>query len=259
MERMTDRIERLKAELAALRPHGADLLPPDLQRSKDIELTYTSNAIEGNSLSLDETADIIEHGITVGGKRVSELFEAVDHYEALQWMRGFASSKNPLNEETVTELHRRVMLNSRKDIAGIYSQNARRIYGSDVVFPNPVKIPALMDAFGRRLTRTDDTPRFAFEAHYRLVTIHPFDDGNGRTARLLTNLILLRGGYVPVSIGPDDRKEHLETIRAAQLSEDEEAPAFQALMHRKLVEAMEETVGDLRQGVGVREGSRRDP
>ena len=74
MEQLTERIERLKSRLDDLRATKDELLPPDLQRSRDIELTYSSNAIEGNTLTLDETADIIEHGITVGGKKIGELF-----------------------------------------------------------------------------------------------------------------------------------------------------------------------------------------
>jgi len=248
MKETLERIDRLKAELDTLRPIEGGLLPLDLQRSQDIELTYSSNAIEGNTLTLDETAGLIEHGITVGGKHVNELFEAVDHYEAIQWMRKIAAAKSPLNEETMTELHRRIVLNSRKDIAGMYSQNTRRIYGSHAPFPNPLKIPALMEDLGNKLSTIDGTPRAAFDMHYQVVTIHPFDDGNGRAARLLMNLLLLRGGYVPVSVDPEDRQEYLDTIKDAQLEQDTTAPKFQAFMHQRLATNLERYVYDLRQG-----------
>ena len=254
MEQLTERIEKLKSRLDDLRATEDELLPPDLQRSKDIELTYSSNAIEGNTLTLDETADIIEHGITVGGKKIGELFEAVDHYDAVRWMRGVATEGKPLSEDTVTELHRRIVLNSRKEIAGIYSQNARRIYGSDVVFPNPVKIPQLMGELGVHLAGADPTPQAAFDAHHRLVTIHPFDDGNGRTTRLLMNLMLLRGGYPPISIGPSDRQRYLSTIRKAQVAQDQSARDFHQFMHEKLAATMEEYVDDLQQGEEARRG-----
>lgn len=262
MEQLTERIERLKSRLDDLRATKDELLPPDLQRSRDIELTYSSNAIEGNTLTLDETADIIEHGITVGGKKIGELFEAVDHYDAVRWMRSVASDGKPLSEDTVTELHRRIVLNSRKDIAGIYSQNARRIYGSDVVFPNPVEIPKLMEELGEHLSIEDSTSHAAFDAHHRLVTIHPFDDGNGRTARLLMNLMLLRGGYPPVSVGPSDRQRYLATIRKAQVAQDPSAPDFQRFMHEMLVATMEEYVHDLQRGEEARRqqpGNRMSP
>lgn len=259
MHEHLERMEHLKAELRDLRPAPGELLPPDLQRARDIELTYTSNAIEGNTLTLDETADLIEHGITAGGKQMREHLEAIDHHEAVQWMRTLAAGDSPLGEGTVAELHRRVVLNSRKDIAGVYSRNARRIYGSDVVFPNPVKIPALMERLGLELSRIDNSPRSAFDMHHRLVTIHPFDDGNGRTARLLMNLILLRGGYVPIPIGPRDRRDYLDAIRTAQLAQDEHAPAFQALMHGRLADTLQDYVDDLRQGRDARAAALRGP
>lgn len=253
MKDLLERIEDLKKQLASLKGDRADLLNRDQQLAKDIELTYTSNAIEGNTLTYDQTSDLIQHGITVGGKRLDEHLEAKDHYEALVWMRSVAASGSPINEDTVTELHRRIVASSRKDIAGMYSQSARRIMGSEVVFPNPVKIPALMATFGNDLSRSGHTPRDAFAFHHRLVSIHPFDDGNGRTARLLMNMILLKGGYVPVTIGPEQRSEYLATIREAQIADDEHAPAFQEFMHRRLIINLEEYVEVLSEGKEARD------
>jgi len=253
MEDLLQRIEDLRKRLTLLKGDRADLLNRDQQLAKDIELTYTSNAIEGNTLTYDQTSDLIQHGITVGGKRLDEHLEAKDHYEALVWMRSVAASGSPINEDTVTELHRRIVASSRKDIAGMYSQSARRIMGSEVVFPNPVKIPALMATLGTDLYRSAHTPRDAFAFHHRLVSIHPFDDGNGRTARLLMNMILLKGGYVPVTIGPEQRHEYLATIREAQIAGDEHAPAFQEFMHRRLIINLEEYVEVLSEGKEARD------
>ena len=242
------RIALLKREFNELRPSKTEQLPPDLQRAYDIELTYTSNAIEGNTLTLGETADLIEHGITVGGKSIKDHMEAVDHYDAVQWMRSIASGSAPLDDHVVTELHRRIVARSRPEIAGFYSQHARRVVGSPMVFPNPMKIPALMRKLGEDLSEADDRPATAFDMHYRLVTIHPFEDGNGRTARLLMNLMLTRSGYVPVPVRPEDREEYRESLKTAQLAQDDAAPAFQAFMHRWLQAALQQYVGDLRQG-----------
>ena len=239
---ISDRVKSLRNELDALRPAGGSLLSPDQQRSQDIELTYSSNAIEGNTLTLEETAALIEHGAVPEEKHLHQIFEATDHFEAIQWARTMASSRVPLGEETATELHRRIVLNSRRDIAGMYSQNARRIHGSHAVFPNPVKIPSLMERLGRQLADDDGSPRAAFDIHHQLVTIHPFDDGNGRTARLLMNLLLLRSGYVPVSVRLTDRQEYLNAIKAAQLDQDPSASAFQSFMHNKLAVALEHNV-----------------
>src|SRR6202046_485391 len=100
-----DSAERRKAELERLRPLSTAALA-QLQKHYDVELTYTSNAIEGNTLTLRETAEVIEHGITVGGKKLKEHLEAVDHYEAVLWMRDLAAETAPIGENVVRELHR---------------------------------------------------------------------------------------------------------------------------------------------------------
>ncbi len=134
---LIDSVEQKKAQLERARPLSAAVLA-QLQKHYDIELTYTSNAIEGNTLTLRETAEVIEHGITVGGKSLRDHLEAVDHYEAVQWMREPATLMAPIGESTVCELHRRIVARSQPTIAGIYSQLPRRIAGSPVVFPKPI-------------------------------------------------------------------------------------------------------------------------
>jgi len=197
MDALLAAIRAKKAQLDQLRPVSGAALR-HLQKYYDIELTYTSNAIEGNTLTHRETAEVIEHGITVGGKKLKDHLEAADHYEAVLWMRELAAQSVPVGESVVRELHRRIVARSEPAIAGIYAPHRRRIAGSPVVFPNPLKIPELMQEFGLWLQHTPATPEAAFEAHFRLTAIHPFSDGNGRTARLLTNLLLIRGGFVPV-------------------------------------------------------------
>ena len=189
-----------KARLDALRPLRVGALE-QLRHAYDVELTYTSNAIEGNRLTLRETAEVIEHGVTVGGKRLRDHLEAEDHYAAVQWMRALAVRGEPLGETVVTELHRRIVARSQPEIAGFYSPHPRRIAGSPVIFPNPLKVPALMQAFGAELASASGTAQAAFDAHFRLTAIHPFRDGNGRTARLLMNLILFRAGTRPSPCG----------------------------------------------------------
>ncbi len=224
-------IEAKKAELDRLRPLSTAALD-QLQKHYDVELTYTSNAIEGNTLTLRETAEVIEHGITVGGKSLRDHLEAIDHYEALLWMRRTAAANVPLGEEVVQELHRRIVARSQLEIAGQYSPFPRRIAGSRVIFPNPAKIPSLMANFGVWLASAASDPEMAFAAHFRLTAIHPFGDGNGRTARLLMNLMLLRGGYAPVAVRPEDRKTYLDALERASLTED--LQPFQIFMHERL-------------------------
>ncbi|MGJ0510630.1 MAG: Fic family protein [Methylocystis sp.] len=236
-ETLTASIKQKKAELDRLRPLSASVLA-QLQKHYDVDLTYTSNAIEGNTLTLRETAEVIEHGITVGGKSLRDHLEAVDRYEALLWMRSLAASPAPVTENVVCELHRRIVARSQPDIAGIYSRNPRRIAGSPVVFPNPAKIPQLMEAFGAWLEAATPGPESAFNAHFRLTAIPPFGDGNGRTARLLMNLLLIRGGYPPVAVRPEDRKAYLDSLERA--SPAEEMGPYQTLMHERL----DATLGD---------------
>jgi len=228
---LVEDIERKKAQLDRLRPLSSGALA-QLQKYYDIELTYTSNAIEGNTLTHRETAEVIEHGITVGGKSLRDHLEAVDHYDAVQWMRTLAAQTAPIGEGTVCELHRRIVARSQPAIAGIYSPHPRRIAGSPVIFPNPLKVPRLMEEFGAWLSSAPSTPEGAFEAHFRLAAIHPFGDGNGRTARLLMNLLLIRGGYPPVAVRPEDRKTYLDALERGSLAGD--LGLFQRLMHERL-------------------------
>lgn len=246
MQDIIDSINLKKADLNSIRPLSQDALR-HLQKYYDVELTYTSNAIEGNTLTLRETAEVIEHGITVGGKRLKEHLEAVDHYDALLWMREIASQTTPIGEATICELHRRVVLRSDPTIAGIYSRFPRRIAGSPVVFPNPAKVPQLMAELGDWLGATPTTPAAAFDAHFRLVAIHPFSDGNGRTARLLMNLMLLRGGYVPVAVRLEDRKAYLDALEEGSLTGDQ--GGFQMLMHKRLDATLGEYVSALREAL----------
>ena len=228
-----------KAELDALRPlAGGALLA--LQKAYDVELTYTSNAIEGNTLTLRETAEVIEHGITVGGKPLRDHLEAVDHYEAVLWMRRLAAAGSVINESTVKELHRRVVFRSQPEIGGVYSQFRRKIAGSNAIFPNPVKIPAMMQQLGEDLSKIEHGPAASFDAHYRLVAIHPFADGNGRTARLLMNLLLLRGAYPPVAVRPEKRKVYLDALEHASLTDD--LSPFQTFLHKQLDATLREYV-----------------
>ena len=245
MDELLTSIAAKKGRLDSLRPVSREALLA-LQKHYDVELTYTSNAIEGNTLTLRETAEVIEHGFTVGGKTLREHLEAVDHYNAVLWMRELAQKATPLDENTVREMHRRIMARSQPEIAGVYSALPRRIAGSPVVFPNAAKIPALMKEYGEWLGKAASEPAPSFDAHFRLVAIHPLADGNGRTARLLMNLMLLRGGYHPVAVRPEDRPTYLNTLEQASMRED--LKPFQTFMHERLdatlgeyLSALEET------------------
>jgi Fic family protein len=246
MDELLTSIAAKKERLDAMRPVSRAALLA-LQKAYDVDLTYTSNAIEGNTLTLRETAELIEHGITVGGKPLRDHLEAVDHYNAVLWMRELAAKATPIDENTVRELHRRIVARSLPEIGGIYSILPRRIAGSPVIFPNPVKIPQLMKDYGEWLGKAEPAPATSFDAHYRLVAIHPFADGNGRTARLLMNLLLLREGYPPVAVRPEDRKTYLDTLEQASVRDD--LKPFQTFMHRRLDATLGEYLSALQEAL----------
>jgi Fic family protein len=113
------------------------------------------------------------------------------------------------------------------------------------VFPNPLKVPELMFDFGGWLETAPLTPEAAFDAHFQLTAVHPFGDGNGRTARLLMNLLLIRGLYVPIAVRPEDRKRYLDALEQGSLAEDRRL--FQALMHERLDATLAEYLSALKE------------
>lgn len=184
-----------------------------------IELTYTSNAIEGNTLSRAETALIVEKGLTVEGKTLSEHLEAVNHAQAFKYIATLTKLKRgDLTQQHLLELHRLILQKIDDANAGRYRSVAVRIAGSRAIMPNPMKVPHLMDECMAWLTKIQGNElMIAADAHFRLVSIHPFVDGNGRTARLLMNLLLLQAGFPPAIIRKEDRKRYIDSIEAGQL------------------------------------------
>src|SRR5271169_4930025 len=170
-----------KSQLDELRPLSPEALS-NLEHYYDVEITYTSNAIEGNTLSPVETTLVIEQGVTIGGKPLKDHLEALDHYDAIRYARELAGDKTPLTEGDVRNLHLLVMQRSRPDIAGRYADLARyvRTETGRYEFPSPAELPALMGDFAQWLATAADTPEAAFIAHRRLVDILPLNDGNGR-------------------------------------------------------------------------------
>jgi Fic family protein len=214
----TDRLTEKKRLLDGYRP-----LPPAMVHNLEdwfrVELTYTSNAIEGNTLTRRETALVVEKGLTVGGKSLAEHLEATNHAHALDWVK-MQVQRMPasLSTQDILYIHE-LILKGINDYAGHYRNVSVRISGSTVILPNPRKVPDLMDEFLQWLRVSEDMHPvvFAAEAHYQLVTIHPFVDGNGRTARLLMNLILMMRGYPPAIIRTRDRLAYIGALETAQL------------------------------------------
>ena len=222
-----------KQQLDQLRPLSRQALS-NLEHYYDIELTYASNAIEGNTLSAVETTLVIEKGITVSGKPLKDHLEAVDHYEAMHYIRELGRQPAPLTESDIRNLHSLVVRRSQPEIAGHYADLPRyvRTEIGRHVFPHPAEIPSLMGDFAGWLRSGPDTPATAFAAHRRLVDIHPFNDGNGRTARLLMNLVLIRGGYAPIAVRPEDRLSYIRALQQARAGQGTDS--FDRLLYERL-------------------------
>ncbi len=245
---LLQQIAAKKAELDRLRPQAPHALDT-LDHSYDIELTYSSNAIEGNTLSAAETTLVVEQGITVGGKPLKDHLEAVDHYEAIRYVRALARQPAALTEMDTRNLHRLVMQRSDPASAGRYADQARYVLTDQGrhAFPSPAEVPALMGDFANWLGTASDTPETAFTAHRRLVEIHPFNDGNGRTARLLMNLVLIRGGYPPVAVRPQDRPAYIDALQQAETGRGS-AP-FEQLLYERLDASLGESLSALSQAL----------
>lgn len=213
-----DTLHQKKQKLDGCRP-----LSPALVRNLEdwfrVELTYTSNAIEGNTLTRQETALVVEKGLTVGGKTLTEHLEAQNHAKAFDWVQSIIGKKpQDLKEKDILYLHSLILKGIDDANAGHYRSVPVRISGSSVILPNPRKVPDLMAKFMEEIHHSKLNPvELAAAVHYELVTIHPFVDGNGRTARLLMNLILMMHGYPPAIIRKRDRLAYIDALEKAQL------------------------------------------
>lgn len=187
------------------------------------ELAYTSNAIEGNTLTRKETQLVIEENLTSSSKPLRNYIEAVNHAKAFCKILELIENDFNLDEKAVLDIHRTILIGLDDTNAGFYRNCRVRISGSNTILPNPLKVPELMEDFYKWLSENiKSEPITAIMAHLKFVSIHPFTDGNGRTARLLMNALLLKFGYAPIIVRPTDRKKYLAVIENYQTKNDEE-------------------------------------
>jgi len=180
-----------------------------------IGLTYSSNAIEGNSLTETETKIVLEDGITVGGKTLKEHFEVVGHSQAYDYLFSLLENKK-IKERDILKIHELFYYLSDPEQAGKYRVEQVFITGADFLPPTPKKVPVLMKELAEELLLLEDAchpVEYAALLHKKLVTIHPFIDGNGRTARLAMNLALLQHGYVITVIPPILRNDYIDALK----------------------------------------------
>lgn len=199
------------------RPFSKEQLP-QLKKFYKAESTWSSNALEGNSISLGETELILENGITIHGHTLNEINECVGHGEAFEYMFSLINARE-ISEENIKQLHF-LFAKNIKDIPnpGEYRNVSKTfvyITGSDYSCPDYDKVPELMsdlvDWTNSMKGQLHPVERAA-EFHRRFVYIHPFPDGNGRVARLMMNMLLLQDKYMPVLISPKERKTYIKKL-----------------------------------------------
>jgi Fic family protein len=187
-------IDKLKLQLSTLRQNDNFRLADALA----VEYTFESNKIEGNTLSLQETALVVQEGLTISGKSMREHLEAINHFEAISFIKDLVAHKTLFTEKILLQIHSLILRGIDRDNAGIYRKVQVRISGSKHEPPEPWQVPIKMeilcDWYQSNILSLHPVV-LAAEMHERLVSIHPFIDGNGRTSRLLMNLILLQNGY----------------------------------------------------------------
>ncbi len=186
----------------------------EIKKWFDVAYTYHSNAIEGNTLTLEETRLILEDGITIGGKQLREIFEAKNHQKTLQVLYDDIKHNIPLSEERVLFFHANLLDNIAEDSLGQYRKVQVYISGSEEKLPHADTVPDLMRELFRWYERSTHDPIIkGILLHYYFVKIHPFLDGNGRIARFLLNHELLQAKMFPVIIPLIRRAEYIASIK----------------------------------------------
>lgn len=204
------RIDALKEQLNQRRP----LTAGELQRLQEeflVEYTYNSNAIEGNTLTLQETALVLE-GITIDRKPLKDHLEAVGHKDAFLYVQELIRDNIPFSETIIKQIHTLVLMNRPED-RGIYRRIPVRIMGAYHTPPDPIMVPEMMEKLIAEFTKKKLHPiENAALFHLKFEGIHPFVDGNGRTGRLILNLFLMQNGYPPINVKFADRKRYYDAF-----------------------------------------------
>ena len=226
------RLELYQSTINEIRPFAGEML----KQVKDfyrIGLTWTSNALEGNSLTESETKVLIEDGLTVGGRPLRDMFEAVDHAKAYDYMFTLLESKE-IREEDILYLHKLFYQNIDENFAGRYRDIPVFITGSNYPVTKVENIQGEIEDLCKwiKTERKNYHPvEFAALFHKKFVFIHPFKDGNGRVARLLMNTALIQDGYLPALILPILRSDYIALLEKAH---EDDRPFIKFIAEREL-------------------------
>ncbi|MCC3472905.1 MULTISPECIES: Fic family protein [unclassified Microcoleus] len=224
-----ERIDKLKAWLDGFRPFDFTLVA-ELKKLYDVRFTYNSNAIEGNTLTQSETELVLTKGITVGGKTLDEHLEVIGHKEAIDYIENLAQKDTEINEWEIKQIHNLILRKINPEEAGSYRTLDVMAVGTNYRYPPHYLLSQLMGDFASWLNSESALRLHPVEyvsiAHYRFVSIHPFRDGNGRTARLLMNLLLIRAGYPIVVIDNQIRNDYINALAYGQQNQDDLSQLF---------------------------------
>jgi Fic family protein/DNA-binding XRE family transcriptional regulator len=219
VERILGEIDKLKLELDGIRSFENHRITEALE----LEYTFESNRIEGNTLTLRETDLVVNRGLTISGKSMREHLEAINHGEAIHYMKDLVAKDAVITRRELLGIHNLILRGINPEEAGRFRRVQVMIQGSDHLPPAPYLVEKQMEDYfiWYERNRTLLHPVvLAAEMHERLVTIHPFIDGNGRTSRLVMNMILLQNGLVIANIKGDNssRFAYYEALNDVQTS-----------------------------------------
>lgn len=218
--KLLERLDEKKSMIDALRPLPSVVIR-SITESLTLEWTHHSTAIEGNSLTLQETKVVLEEGLTIKGKSLREHFEIINHNDAIDYIIELAKLEYKIKERDILKTHELVLDKIQKEWAGRFRTSGVRIGAANFVPPNALKVYEyvhdLIDWVNNDNTLHPIVRAMVF--HHRFVYIHPFFDGNGRTVRLLFNLLLMKDGYPPAIILKNDRKKYYDALNKANLGD----------------------------------------
>jgi Fic family protein/plasmid maintenance system antidote protein VapI len=245
LESILAQIDILKAKLDTFRQFDSYRIAQALE----LEYTFESNRIEGNTMTLRETDLVINEGLTISGKSMREHLEAINHQEAIAFIKELMNKNTSLIEREVLSIHNLILRGIHPEDAGRYRKVQVMIKGSAHMPPQPFLVAKEMEDYFIWYETNKNKLHpivLAAEMHERLVTIHPFIDGNGRTSRLVMNLILLQHGYVIANIKGDyeNRMHYYQALETAQTQNNkEEFILFVAQIEKESLERYLEIIG----------------
>lgn len=240
-----EQLSDLKKCLDSFRPFEPNMLKNYIEAT-EVQYTYDSNRIEGNSLTLAETEQVIRKGLTIGGKPLNDHLEAINHQQAIHYIRELVQQNIELSEREIKNIHALILKSIMDSEAGAYRKVPVYILNTDGHrhdFPQPYLVPKLMEDFFIFFNENKDKLHpvaMASNLHQKLVNIHPFIDGNGRTSRLVMNLFLIQNGY-PIAIIDSEtskRKTYYSLLADYQSEKADNSKPFELFIAQKVKESL---------------------